>query len=879
MQYYKCHKLSMVRKNIDLRKVVGSTIEAPAHHVIAEQECQRRFGSQKKVKRLTGIVLRTYSVKKASAKRFTTMIEADFDLETSNKKKKKKSLTIQMVKAAAVQPRPPPSTPPPRSSPRSPPPRPPSIETESLKCSFRKCDGVLPLIVKEVCGSVGCNERMHHICQVEYEHCNDLDLPLGKRCYKCTRQYLEQPRPPSPTTPTAVVADSSGDNASQNSEATIDLSAIPWVPRMPPLPLPTLEPPPEALPPPSPPLFADPRTDEPTTTYVPPTASPTTTVPTTTAPTTAAPTTAAPTTAAPAIVECHGVTWEENRTRTKREQNPSKGRKKTWRMRTPSGSYIYEGCDEATTMSRLDFFVLMFPPTQLKKTVLYTNEQLRKKGGDDISMSELMKFLGVCILITRFQFSSRRNLWSTTATSKYVPAFRLGQLTGMSRNRFDEIWSCLRWSHQPDERPPGMSHAAYRWMLVDGFVENFNLNRSENFYPGECICIDESIVRWYGMGGGWINFGLPHYIAIDRKPENGLEIQNAACGESGIMMALKLVKGGAEDDDEDEEGVYNGNKDDVPHGAKVMMKLLRPWINTQRIVCADSYFASVTAAELLHMNGLRFIGVVKTATRKFPMAHLAAQELENRGDRYGLVRRKSAEDKDECDLLSFVWMDQDRRYFIASASSLSPAEDMRRSRLRQVEDVETNADPVAVNLVIPQPKASKIYYSCCAKIDQHNRSRQDSLDIEKKLGTQDWDMRANLGIFGMCVVDAWLCYKNSTGAEELQEDFYLSLAEELIDNNVDRRILRSKGGTPSSASLCSPIDTDGQPRDCYGIHAMPMRDRKRGSKTITKQLRCRVCHKKTTHICSECDVKVVPLCSAVTGRDCFRTHFSEVNVE
>ena len=96
----------MVRKNTDLRRVVGSTIEAPAHHVIAEQECQQRFGSQKKVKRLTGIVLHTYSVKEASAKQFTIMVEADFDLETSDKKKKRRSLTIQMVKAAAVQPPP-----------------------------------------------------------------------------------------------------------------------------------------------------------------------------------------------------------------------------------------------------------------------------------------------------------------------------------------------------------------------------------------------------------------------------------------------------------------------------------------------------------------------------------------------------------------------------------------------------------------------------------------------------------------------------------------------------------------------------------------------------------------------------------------------------
>ena len=153
---------------------------------------------------------------------------------------------------------------------------------------------------------------------------------------------------------------------------------------------------------------------------------------------------------------------------------------------------------------------------------------------------------------------------------------------------------------------------------------------------------------------------------------------------------------------------------------------------------------------------------------------------------------------------------------------------MHRSRLRQVEDVDTNADPVAVDLVIPQPKASEIYYSCCAKIDQHNRSRQDSLDLEKKLGTQEWDMRANLGIFGMCVVDAWLCYKNTLETSELQEDFYLSLAEELINNNYDGRVLRSNGGTPSSAGLCILIDTGARPRDCYGIHLMHTKKKKMG---------------------------------------------------
>ena len=39
----------------------------------------------------------------------------------------------------------------------------------------------------------------------------------------------------------------------------------------------------------------------------------------------------------------------------------------------------------------------------------------------------------------------------------------------------------------------------------------------------------------------------------------------------------------------------------------------------------------VTAAELLHTNGLQFIGVVKTTTRRFPMAYLSRLEIKDRG--------------------------------------------------------------------------------------------------------------------------------------------------------------------------------------------------------------------------------------------------------
>ena len=84
---------------------------------------------------------------------------------------------------------------------------------------------------------------------------------------------------------------------------------------------------------------------------------------------------------------------------------------------------------------------------------------------------------------------------------------------------------------------------AHRWMLVDNHITNFNDWRATMFKPGTMIVVDESIFRWYGHGGEWINRGLPHYVDIDRKPDSGCEIQQNSCFvETGIMLRLKVVK-------------------------------------------------------------------------------------------------------------------------------------------------------------------------------------------------------------------------------------------------------------------------------------------------------------------------------------------------
>ena len=82
--------------------------------------------------------------------------------------------------------------------------------------------------------------------------------------------------------------------------------------------------------------------------------------------------------------------------------------------------------------------------------------------------------------------------------------------------------------------------------------------------------MDESISRWYDQGGDWINFGLPHYVAIDRKPENGCEIQDSCCGVSGIMMRLKVVK--QEEDYSDTESDEDSTT--LGHGSSCLCRFI-----------------------------------------------------------------------------------------------------------------------------------------------------------------------------------------------------------------------------------------------------------------------------------------------------------------
>ena len=90
-------------------------------------------------------------------------------------------------------------------------------------------------------------------------------------------------------------------------------------------------------------------------------------------------------------------------------------------------------------MSKLEVFILMFPPNHLIKIIALTNVRLETKGHEDITKGELVKFFGIIILGSRYEFGSRRDIWATTSVSRFVNAPNFVARTGMHRGRFDAI--------------------------------------------------------------------------------------------------------------------------------------------------------------------------------------------------------------------------------------------------------------------------------------------------------------------------------------------------------------------------------------------------------------------------------------------------------
>lgn len=132
---------------------------------------------------------------------------------------------------------------------------------------------------------------------------------------------------------------------------------------------------------------------------------------------------------------------------------------------------------------------------------------------------------------------------------------------------------------------------------------------------------------WRGHDQRHGEAGCPHVTKIIRKPNGvGMEIKNLCDVDSGVMLVLEIVGPKEEMNDREYTAALGA-------GTALLLRLSRQFAGSGRLVVADSAFASVKAAvEMKKKHGLDFIGLVKTASRKFPKKYCEELELEERGD-------------------------------------------------------------------------------------------------------------------------------------------------------------------------------------------------------------------------------------------------------
>lgn len=107
-------------------------------------------------------------------------------------------------------------------------------------------------------------------------------------------------------------------------------------------------------------------------------------------------------------------------------------------------------------------------------------------------------------------------------------------------------------------------------------------------------------------------------------------LSNVKASVCPLLLNRELVTTFAKENGSPYEYAFN-------HWTAVSKLLAEPWPGSDRIVCAESYFASVQSALALLNIALIFIGVVKMATTGFPMKYMSEMELEGRGSHYSMV--------------------------------------------------------------------------------------------------------------------------------------------------------------------------------------------------------------------------------------------------
>jgi hypothetical protein len=536
----------------------------------------------------------------------------------------------------------------------------------------------------------------------------------------------------------------------------------------------------------------------------------------------------------------------------------------------------------------IDFFRLLFPYSIIPSSLTATHRnydaaavsQIHRVSDDD----DVFRMLGVILLMSTVPLGDYKRYWNCEEKQDGMirvttpPAF--GSRLGIPRVKYEHFITHFQYGDWTDEEV-----TEDPWRAISTLVSGFNETREKHVNPGDYICVDESMSVWTGSENKYRGHGHPSVIKIPAKPVGvGTEIKASACGESGVLLRIEPNQGKSWSESllRDMTLTHPGltNK-----SSACTLRLVQPWFSSGRIVCGDSWFASVETAVFLRKNGLHFTGLVKGSSKYFPKKYLNNFNHPTRGDTATLTATK-----DGVPLIAHSWSDRKLKCFVSTCGTTLPGEPAWKRRYHRLAFIgrhSSGADEIRYKAV-PRTKLIEKYFACSSAVDIHNHNRQGSIALED-LDTKKWWWRLSLTILGMIVTDCFLAYRASFPRATVSlSDFVVKLANQLIfKSNNPRRSL-----TSSSSSSADQL------REQYGgtvhevltshnlrplnTHPFYIKKSAQSNNRAVYNRACSVCKKPAYYYCesdtctlnSADSAKITALCGST--HPCLAHHVSEM---
>ena len=506
--------------------------------------------------------------------------------------------------------------------------------------------------------------------------------------------------------------------------------------------------------------------------------------------------------------------------------------------------------------SMMSIFLVLLPPKWVDDILKYTNAHFDDSDAVNkkLDKGELLRFMGYMILLTLQDYLPLDKMWakqSPAGTSAPPPQF--GRF-GMSQNRFFTIKSRLRFGPEDND-----SLEANEWCFVEGLVDAFNEHTKEVIIPGWLLATDESMFAWRGKVGKRDRMKCPHRMFVRRKPEPlGVELKNTADALMGVILFMEIVKGKAE---VVKPKFYDKQRN--PATAATTMRLAENWFGTGRVVAGDSWFASVRTCEQMLLNGLHFIGDVKTASSRYPTDDIFADTAAENGSWATMTSTLEIHGDEKPIFACTHRRGESIHGFVGTCGTSLPGkalnvyfEDDEERAMGDIAEHEITRKAASIHndFTLAQPA-----------IDRHNRYRQAILAMEKRFVTNNFSFRFFTSMLGTLIVNVFMAHKylNDPLADFRTELDKLGIA---LVNNVFINACPSPAAGISPPKACTAKSPPNS--ECVDHHLVSLRSIV-GENVWKKgmQRRCVICNADTVWACMECTTDahaVVSLCPEVS---------------